>query len=156
MPDLTTTFKFALEVDNVTVGFFRKCAGIESETEIIEFKEATEQGRMVIRKVPGAMKWSDITLDRRIGAGSFRPRPSVDGGLLLVDRRTDPLIDVERRDAYQQWAAGVFQGRGRGLSDVLIRRGVPATLAGTVEAGDKELLIEPLGLRFGADDLQLR
>ena len=38
-------------------------------------------------------------------------------------------LDVERRDAYQQWAAGVFQGRGRGLSDVLIRRGVPATLA---------------------------
>jgi phosphoribosylformylglycinamidine cyclo-ligase len=25
-----------------------------------------------------------------------------------------------------------------------------------VEAGDKQLLIEPLGLRFGDDDLQLR
>jgi phosphoribosylformylglycinamidine cyclo-ligase len=34
--------------------------------------------------------------------------------------------------------------------------GVAATWAGTVEAGDKELLIEPLGLRFAADDLQLR
>lgn len=66
MPDLTTTFKFALEVDNVNLGYFRKCAGIESETEIIEFKEATNEGRMIIRKVPGAMKWSDITLDRRI------------------------------------------------------------------------------------------
>lgn len=66
MPDLTTTFKFALEVDNVNIGFFRKCAGIESETEIIEFKEATAEGRMIIRKVPGAMKWGDITLDRRI------------------------------------------------------------------------------------------
>ena len=40
--------------------------------------------------------------------------------------------------------------------DVALAQGVPATLAGTVEAGDKELLIEPLGLRFGADDLQLR
>jgi phosphoribosylformylglycinamidine cyclo-ligase len=40
--------------------------------------------------------------------------------------------------------------------DVALSQGVPATLAGTVEAGDKELLIEPLGLRFGADDLQLR
>jgi hypothetical protein len=29
-------------------------------------------------------------------------------------------------------------------------------LAGVVESGDKELLIEPLGLRFAADDLQLR
>jgi phosphoribosylformylglycinamidine cyclo-ligase len=34
--------------------------------------------------------------------------------------------------------------------------GVAATLAGVVEAGTKELLIEPLGLRFAADDLQLR
>ena len=66
MPDLMTTFKFALSVDNVNIGYFRKCAGIESETEIIEFKEATEGGRMIIRKVPGAMKWGDITLDRRI------------------------------------------------------------------------------------------
>jgi len=34
--------------------------------------------------------------------------------------------------------------------------GVPAIVAGRVEAGPKELLIEPLGVRFGTDDLQLR
>ncbi len=34
--------------------------------------------------------------------------------------------------------------------------GVPAWVCGVVEAGAKELLIEPLGLRFGTDDLQLR
>ena len=34
--------------------------------------------------------------------------------------------------------------------------GVPAWVCGVVEAGAKELLIEPLGLRFGSDDLQLR
>lgn len=34
--------------------------------------------------------------------------------------------------------------------------GVGARIAGTVEAGPKQLLIEPLGLRFGDDDLQLR
>jgi phosphoribosylformylglycinamidine cyclo-ligase len=40
--------------------------------------------------------------------------------------------------------------------EVAAAQGVAATLAGSVEAGDKELLIEPLGLRFAADDLQLR
>ena len=35
-------------------------------------------------------------------------------------------------------------------------QGVPAIVAGRVEAGAKELLIEPLGIRFGTDDLQLR
>ena len=35
-------------------------------------------------------------------------------------------------------------------------QGVQALVAGRVEAGDKQLLIEPLGLRFGDDSLQLR
>ncbi|MDE2081039.1 MAG: phosphoribosylformylglycinamidine cyclo-ligase [Burkholderiales bacterium] len=35
-------------------------------------------------------------------------------------------------------------------------RGVPAWVAGTVEDGPKQLLIEPLGLRFEGDALQLR
>lgn len=34
--------------------------------------------------------------------------------------------------------------------------GVAATLAGSVEAGSKQLLIEPLGIRFSDEDLQLR
>ena len=34
--------------------------------------------------------------------------------------------------------------------------GVAAIVAGSIEAGPKQLLIEPLGIRFGDDDLQLR
>ena len=34
--------------------------------------------------------------------------------------------------------------------------GIGARVAGAVEAGDKQVLIEPLGIRFGDDDLQLR
>jgi phage tail-like protein len=66
VPDLIASFKFALEIDGVNMGYFKKVAGIESETEVIEYKEATKDGKMIIRKVPGAMKWGDITLDRRI------------------------------------------------------------------------------------------
>ena len=39
---------------------------------------------------------------------------------------------------------------------IAAEQGVAATVAGVVESGDKELLIEPLGLRFAADELQLR
>jgi phage tail-like protein len=66
MPDLSTTAVFVLEIDSVEMGSFRKVSGIESETETIEYKEVTKDGRMIIRKQPGAMKWSDITLERRI------------------------------------------------------------------------------------------
>jgi phage tail-like protein len=90
MTDLTTTFKFALEIDNVNIGYFKKCSGIDSETEIIEQKETTADGRMIIRKVAGAMKWGDITLDRPI-----------DTSLAMWEWRKqviDPDIDDARRN----------------------------------------------------------
>ena len=34
--------------------------------------------------------------------------------------------------------------------------GIGARVAGAVESGAKQLLIEPLGIRFGEDELQLR
>lgn len=40
--------------------------------------------------------------------------------------------------------------------DVARGLGIEAVVAGRVEAGPKQLLIEPLGIRFGDDDLQLR
>jgi len=40
--------------------------------------------------------------------------------------------------------------------EVARAQGIAALVAGRVEAGPKELLIEPLGIRFGNDDLQLR
>jgi phosphoribosylformylglycinamidine cyclo-ligase len=35
-------------------------------------------------------------------------------------------------------------------------KGIGARIAGQVEAGPKQLLIEPLGIRYGDEDLQLR
>lgn len=40
--------------------------------------------------------------------------------------------------------------------EVAQAQGVKAWVAGRVEAGEKQLLIEPLGIRFSDDDLQLR
>ena len=40
--------------------------------------------------------------------------------------------------------------------EVAKSQGVDAWVAGAVEKGPKQLLIEPIGVRFGDDDLQLR
>src|SRR5690606_34360137 len=40
--------------------------------------------------------------------------------------------------------------------DIAQAQGVPAIVAGSVEAGAKQLLVEPLGIRFSDEDLQLR
>lgn len=73
--------------------------------------------------------WYRFSLDRRIPATAFRPQPSVDAGLLVIDRRVPPLLDARDRGAYQGWVADVFGGRGRGLVDILSRQGVPRPLA---------------------------
>jgi phage tail-like protein len=45
---------------------FRECSGLDSETSVIEHKAIDDNGRPVIRKVPGEIKWSNITLKRGV------------------------------------------------------------------------------------------
>src|SRR2546421_12347865 len=94
MPDLTPSFIFVLEVDSVEMGSFRKCSGIESETETTEYKEATKDGKMIIRKVPGAMKWPDITLERRIDEPKslWEWRKQVIEGDIAAARRNGSIV----------------------------------------------------------------
>src|SRR6266496_6167544 len=94
MPDLLTTFSFHVELDGVDIGAFKEASGVESETEIIEYKEATKEGKMVIRKVPGAMKWSDITLERRIDESKalWEWRKQVEDGDVDSARRDGSIV----------------------------------------------------------------
>ena len=65
--------------------------------------------------------WYDFRLVRRIPATSFRPVPSVDAGLLTMHRRPVPL--VTDRHGYQSFVKGVFQSRGRGVAEMILRTG---------------------------------
>ena len=66
------------------------------------------------------------------------------------------------REAYSTLNMGagfaIFVAPGDAERTVTIAQslGIGARMAGALEAGDKQLLIEPLGIRFGDDDLQLR
>ena len=68
--------------------------------------------------------WLSPRLDRRIPARAFRPRPSVDAGLLVIDHRPEPLLPLALRRDYQRFAAAVFNGPGRGVHAVLERQGL--------------------------------
>jgi 23S rRNA (adenine-N6)-dimethyltransferase len=67
--------------------------------------------------------WFRIELDRRVPARAFRPVPSVDGGILIVERRRRPLVPDARRGPYRRFVRSVFAGRGRGLAEILSRAG---------------------------------
>jgi 23S rRNA (adenine-N6)-dimethyltransferase len=65
--------------------------------------------------------WYEFELVGRVAARSFRPRPAVDGGLLWLRRRPEPLVPDAERRAYQRLVGDVFSGPGRGAADVAAR-----------------------------------
>jgi len=65
--------------------------------------------------------WFEFALVRRVSAAAFRPRPSVDGGLMTVRRRREPLVDTVDRRRYQAMVHQVFTGRGHGIAQILAR-----------------------------------
>jgi 23S rRNA (adenine-N6)-dimethyltransferase len=66
--------------------------------------------------------WFEFTLVRKVSADAFRPKPSVDGGLMTISRRADPLVDTRGRRRYQAMVHQVFTGRGHGIAQILDRR----------------------------------
>ena len=59
--------------------------------------------------------WYAFSLAGRVPARAFRPRPSVDGGLLRVERRARPLLDPRVRRDYQRFVERAFTGSSRDL-----------------------------------------
>jgi phage tail-like protein len=59
-------FNFLLELEGAIAGYFTECSGIGSEHEITEHKVVDKQGHEVVRKIPGRLKWQDISLKRGI------------------------------------------------------------------------------------------
>lgn len=63
-------FNFQLEVTGTApmTGFFTEVSGIGSENEVVEQKVVDETGHELVKKVPGRIKFQDVTLKRGITA----------------------------------------------------------------------------------------
>ena len=55
---------FGIEFQGKIVGAFRECSGLGSENEIVEEKASGPKDEPIMKKIPGRMKWGDITLKR--------------------------------------------------------------------------------------------
>lgn len=63
--------------------------------------------------------WFTFELHGRVSRTSFRPQPSVDGGILAISRRDASLIPRTERRAYEMFVRAVFSGRGGRLDRVI-------------------------------------
>ena len=64
--DPLVSYQFSVEVGGMVTGYFAECSGMGSEHEIIEQKVVTDDGHEVIQKIPGRLKWNDVSLKRGI------------------------------------------------------------------------------------------
>lgn len=59
-PDPYRNYNFLVEIDGLAQASFSECNGLDSTTEIIEYREGGDNTTM--RKLPGKTTFSDITL----------------------------------------------------------------------------------------------
>lgn len=86
-------FHFAVEVQGIINGYFTECSGLGSEHEVVEHK-IVKEGVTIVRKLPGRLKWGDITLKRGITANMdmWDWRKQVEDGKVAKARRDGSII----------------------------------------------------------------
>ena len=87
-------FHYAIEVQGAVTGYFTECTGIGSEHEVIEHKIVDGKGNEVVRKLPGRLKWGDITLKRGITANMdmWTWRRDVENGQVASARKNGSIM----------------------------------------------------------------
>jgi len=59
-------FHFSVEVSGKVSGLFTEVGGLGSESDVVEHKPISSKGVDFVQKMPGRLKWGDITLKRGI------------------------------------------------------------------------------------------
>jgi phage tail-like protein len=92
--DPLVAFNFALEVQGTVTGYFTEVSGLGSETETTEHLVVGASGQQVVKKVPGRLKWDDMTFKRGITSNLdiWTWRKQVEEGDVLGARKNGSVI----------------------------------------------------------------
>ncbi len=126
---------FGVEFQGQVVGAFRECTGLGSENEVVEYKASGQKGEFVIKKVPGRLKWTNITLKRGItdAMDMWQWRKLVEQGKISDARKNGTITMYNQQgDAIAKWN---------------FTNAWPSKLSGpSANAGNNEVAIEELEL----------
>lgn len=91
-------FNFGIDVGGAVKGYFTEVGGLGSENEIVEQKVINEKGIEVILKIPGRLKWGDVTLKRGITSNMdlWEWRKQVEDGQVAGARKNGSIIMYDR------------------------------------------------------------
>jgi phage tail-like protein len=85
-------------VGGAVKGYFTEVGGLGSENEIVEQKVVNEKGTEVILKIPGRLKWGDVTLKRGITSNMdlWDWRKQVEEGKVKDARKNGSIVMYTR------------------------------------------------------------
>jgi phage tail-like protein len=98
--DFLLGFGFMLEVQGQLTGVFQEISGLGSENEVVEQK-IIQNGKEVIQKVPGRLKFTDVTLKAGITKNKdiWVWRKMVEDGQITTARKNGTITALDRSGA---------------------------------------------------------
>lgn len=126
---------FGVEFQGQVVGAFRECTGMGSENEVVEYKASGPKGEYIMKKVPGRLKWNNITLKRGItdAMDMWKWRKLVEQGKINEARKNGSIV--------------MFNQEGQEVSRWEFINAWPSKLSGpSANATNNEVGIEELEL----------
>jgi 23S rRNA (adenine-N6)-dimethyltransferase len=86
---------------------------LERAALIVQWEVALKRSRGSTVLGLGWAPWWELRLVRRLPAAAFRPRPSVDAGIIVVSKRSEPLLAPARARAFRAFVRRGFKQRRR-------------------------------------------
>jgi phage tail-like protein len=133
--DPLVSYNFGIEVEGIISGFFTECSGLGSESEVIEHKVVGTNGKEVVRKIPGRLKWGDVTLKRGVTTNMdfWDWRKMVEDGNVAQARKNGSII--------------MYDQEGTEVARWNFERGWPSKISGpSVKSDGNEVVVEELTL----------
>lgn len=133
MAEAIGALRWYLEIDNITEGIFQDVSGLNSETEVIEHRGSGPKGNLVVQKIPGALKWTNIVLRRGITDDRKLHdwRKKIEDGQIETNRKNGTLT--------------LFAPDGKAVAKYTFKNGWPCKFTGpAVDASKNEIAIEEL------------
>ncbi|MGW4643711.1 phage tail protein [Sphaerisporangium sp. NPDC004334] len=135
--DGSTGHSFGLEVDGIVVKRIDEISGLKMEQDVIEVKENTPDGKVVVRKLPGRPKPGEMTLTRAL--------TSDDG----FDTWMKEARSVRAGDARKNGVITVFDVEGAPIKRYNLAGVWPKSLEITsLRSGDTSVLTEKLVVTY--------
>lgn len=131
--DPLVSFNFGIEVEGIITGFFTECSGLGSESEVIEHKVVGSGGKEVVRKIPGRLKWGDVTLKRGVTTNLdfWEWRKMVEDGNVSQARKNGSII--------------MYDQEGTPVARWNFERGWPSKISGpSVKSDGNEIVVEEM------------